>query len=203
MFQVLIGSVARNDFSIYSDIDICRIGNIEKIERKDSWPNGPINYIDYELEVFEHLFEIGSLFIMHILFEGVLIKGDKEEWENYKSKFCVKDNFTDELEDILDMTSVFSNLDMFGNKYLTLYSNLFTLVKNYSIFTLANEGIYIFNKEKVIKRVFGDFYYNLLFASNNYFERGIVNEIWNYDCKDTAQDITNYYLTKIRGRTKC
>ncbi|TQR14748.1 nucleotidyltransferase domain-containing protein [Psychrobacillus soli] len=200
MFQVLIGSVARNDFSRNSDIDICRIGNRQTIERKDSWPIGPINYIDYELEVFEHLFEIGSLFILHILFEGVLIKGDKEKWENYKSNFCVKDNFNEELEDINEMTDVFNNLEMFGNKYLTLYSNLFTLIKNYSIFTLANEGIYIFNKEKAVKRVFGDFYYNLLFDSNNYFERGIVNEIWDYECKKTAQNIINYYITKIKEK---
>lgn len=200
MFQILIGSVARNDFLNNSDIDICRIGNTQPIERKDSWPSGPINYIDYELDVFEHLFESGSLFIMHILFEGILLKGDKEVWKDCKSNFCVKDSFNEELEEIREMTEVFHNLEMFGNRYLTLYSNLFTLIKNYSIFSLANEGIFIFNKEKAVKRVFGDFYYNLLHDSYNYFERGIVNEIWDYECKKTAQTVINYFLTKIKGK---
>lgn len=203
MFQIVIGSVARNDFSKNSDIDICRIGTVKEVKRESSWPSGPINYIDYELDVFEHLYETGSLFIMHILSEGVLIEGNEEEWEKYKSSFKIKNNFNDEIEDILDMTNLFDNLEMFGNKYLTFYSNFFIFIKNYSIFTLANKGIYIFNKEKVIKKVFGDYHFQLLLDSNNYFERGIVNEEWNYTCKKTAQNIVGYYLKKIRGKNLC
>lgn len=198
MFQILIGSVARNHFSENSDIDVCRIDNMQIVEKKESWPNGPINYIDYELEVFEHLFENGSLFIMHIMSEGLLIRGNKEKWENYKSSFCVKKNFDEELKEIIEMFDLFNNIEIFGNKFLTLYSNLFTLIKNYSIFSLATEGIYIFDKEKAIKKVFGDFYYDLLLDSNNYFERGIIKEIWDYECKKTAQKIIIYYLAKIK-----
>lgn len=202
MFQILIGSVARNDFSQNSDIDICRIGNTYTVEREDLWPSGPINYIDYELDVFEHLYEIGSLFLLHILSEGVLIKGDQKEWENYKSNFSVQRNFNKELEDIHEMTEIFDNIEIFGSKYLTLYSNLFTLTKNYAIFTLANRGIYVFNKKKAINDVFGYFYYDLLSDSNNYFERGIINETWDYECKNIAQNVTNYYLKKLRGMAK-
>ncbi len=80
---------------------------------------------------------------------------------------------------------------------MSLYSNLFTTVKNFSIFYLAKKRIFVFNKEIAIKTVFGDFYYDLLIASYNYFERGIINDTLNYECNDTAQEIIHYYYNKI------
>lgn len=203
MFIILIGSVARNEFSANSDIDICRININKVVERKPQWPNGPIVYIDYDIETFNHLYEIGSLFLLHILCEGILLEGDKAQWEKYKKSFKVKENFQEEIDSIIDIIEVFDNIDIFGNKYLSMYSNLFTIVKNFSIFFLANSNKYVFDKKKAVKEVFGDFHFDLLYDSYNYFERGVINEKWKYDSKEQAMKILNYYLINIKEKSKC
>ncbi|MET3697013.1 hypothetical protein SAMN05877753_101409 [Bacillus oleivorans] len=198
MFVVLIGSVARNDFNTGSDIDICRIKYKKNISRKDKWPSGPINYIDYDDHVFNELFNSGSLFIYHILYEGILLAGDKKMWEKYKSCFKLKQDFTEEIKNIVENINIINNIKIFGNKYLSLYSNLYTLVKNFSIFHLANKRIYVFNKENAMNCIFEKSYNQLLIDAYNYFERGIVNNRWNYDCSETAIEIITYYQSKVR-----
>lgn len=201
-FVVLIGSVARGDYSVGSDVDICRINSDVTVNRQINWPSGPINYIDYDLETFQHLYEIGSLFIYHILTEGILIEGDINSWENYRLNFSFTGHFREEIYNTLDLNNVFKTVDIFGNHYLSLYSNLFTNVKNFSIFYLAGKGIYLFNKEKAIKQVFGDYHYSLLFDAYNYFERGVVDVKWKYSCKEIAIDITSYYSSKMEALTR-
>lgn len=201
---ILIGSVARQDYFERSDIDICRINSDVIINRELNWPKGPINYIDYDFETFEHLNKLGSLFIYHILEEGVLLQGNLDYWESLKSSFSFKGNkFKEEINSTIELNTVLKDIEMFGNHYLTLFSNLFTNVKNFSIFHLAGNGIYLFNKEQAIKKVFGDYHYDLLIDSYNFFERGITNEKWNYSCKETAINVTNYYLSKMEALTIC
>jgi hypothetical protein len=199
MFLVLSGSVARGDYSKDSDIDVCRIDCTCEVSRDFEWPSGPINYIDYTLDEFERLYCRGSLFIFHILYEGILIKGDEKNWNMLKLNFICQDNFDEELTKIINTFDTFDNIEIFGGKYLTMYSNLFTLVKNYSIFYLAKKRLFVFNKEKAVKTIFGDFYFDMLMASYNYFERGILNNNWNYDCKTTAIEIKKHYLSIMEG----
>lgn len=202
-FVILIGSVARQDFLEESDIDICRINSYAPIARESTWPNGPINYIDYDIKTFYHLYNLGSLFIYHILTEGVVLQGNLNVWESLKLNFSSKSNFNEELSSTLELNTVFKDIEIFGNQYLSLFSNLFTNVKNFSIFHLASNGIYIFNKEQAIKNVFGDYYLSLLIDSYNYFERGVINSGWNYYCKETAIDVTNFYLSRMEALTLC
>ncbi|OXS52156.1 hypothetical protein B1A99_34940 [Cohnella sp. CIP 111063] len=196
-FIVIIGSVARNDFSTSSDIDICRIDCDIQIARKSNWPDGPINIIDYDRNTFNHLFNINSLFIYHILFEGVLIYGDIDEWVKLKSSFILKKNFVEEINDTKELISIFKNIEMFGEHFTSLYSNFFISLKNFSIFYLANKGIYTFNKEQAIKKVFGNYHFNILFDSFNYFERGLSNENLTFSNKEEANDIIQFYLLKM------
>ncbi|GIO56905.1 hypothetical protein J21TS7_52230 [Paenibacillus cineris] len=202
-FVVLIGSVARKDYSVGSDIDICRINSDVTINRQTDWPDGPINYIDYDTETFQHLYNIGSLFIYHILTEGILIEGNIDSWEKLILNFSLTGNFSNEIVKILDLNEIFKKTEIFGNHYLSLFSNLFTNVKNFSIFYLARNGIYLFNKEKAIKYTFGEYYYDLIFDAYNYFERGVINKKWNYSCKKIAIEVTNYYLSKMEALYKC
>jgi hypothetical protein len=196
-YIILIGSVARNDFSKNSDIDICRINSKNEISRRPGWPNGPINYVDYDIDVFEHLFNIGSLFIYHILHEGNLIDGNQYIWKNYKANFTTKTDYSEELASLRSLNHIFDNIELFGNKYLTLFSNFFTIIKNFSIFYLASKNQFFFNKEKAIKTVFGNYYYEMLSDSYNYFERGIISSKWDYNCKSSAEQIIKYYLSKM------
>lgn len=195
MFVILIGSVARGDYSINSDIDICRIDSNFEISKKTNWPLGPINYIDYTYEDFMHLYLEGSLFIYHILHEGILVHGNKCEWERFRKKFVFVDNLDEEINNIKEIIFEFIDVNIFGNTFLSLYSNLFTLVKNYSIFSLSQEGKFIFNKEHAIKLKFGDRYYELLNAAHNRFERGIVKEElkWDYTSPKLAIQVIDYY----------
>lgn len=202
MFIVLIGSVARNDYSKDSDIDICRIENTHELRKLPDWPNGPINYIDYTFDVFLHLYNSGSLFVYHILNEGILLHGDVNKWNELKTNFIFRDLYREELFSIIKTVRTLKQIEVFGGKYLTLYSNLFILVKNYSIFYLAKNGKFVFNKEKAIKMFFGDYYFDLLISAYNYYERGIVNDNWNYDCKITVTKILKFYLSRMEESVK-
>jgi hypothetical protein len=197
MFVILIGSVARRDFTNESDIDICRIDCDILVNRNLEWPIGPINYIDYTIDQFRHLYDLGSLFIYHLLYEGELIEGDICEWNCYKSEFIFKDTYSEELYQIRMLCKATLDIDVFGNKFLSLYSNLFTLIKNYSIFYLAKNHIFIFNKKEAILKVFGDFHYDLLTSAYNYFERGLINDKLDYNSEIIARKIVNFYYIKM------
>lgn len=199
MFVVLIGSVAREDQNINSDIDICRIDSDIELFKKINWPSGPINYIDYNYEEFMHLYSQGSLFIYHILHEGILIDGSKSEWEQLINNFVFIDNYDDEIFDIKSIIFKFLDVEIFGNTFLSLYSNLFTLVKNYSIFSLAQEGIFVFNKEQAVRLKFGYKYYDLLSDSYNRFERGLVKQEnkWDYTSRSLAMKVISFYRDKM------
>ncbi|WNQ12067.1 nucleotidyltransferase domain-containing protein [Paenibacillus aurantius] len=196
-FIVLVGSVARSDFFKESDIDVCRINCYSEVDRRSEWPNGPISYIDYELDVFKHLFNAGSLFIYHLLFEGVLLEGDIKRWNYFKSQFVLKCDFSEEINKIKEIMCIFNKVDIFGNHYMSLFSNLFINIKNFSIFYLASNGRFVFNKKQAIKYVFGDYYLDLLFDSYNQFERGIISNHWNYDRRKKAEEIIEYYQSKM------
>jgi predicted nucleotidyltransferase len=201
MFIILIGSVARGDHNVSSDIDICRISSNIKIQRREEWPSGPINYIDYTDDEFMHLFNMGSLFIYHIIHEGILLYGDKEKWKVLCNNFLYKDNYSDVILDIKSTIFDFININIFGDTFLTLYSNMFTLIKNYSIFTLSQQGVFIFNKEQAIYMKFGKEYYDLLNESYNRFERGIAKEVnkWDYTSRNLATQVINYFKGKMEG----
>lgn len=192
--MVLIGSVARKEHKRYSDIDICRINTNIEISKKDDWPKGPVNYVDYDIEEFFHLYNLGSLFIYHILNEGILLKGDRKLWRYYKNNFIFQDRLDEDLDIIKSIISDFLNVNIFGGTFLSLYSNLFVLIKNYSIFTLAKKNIFIFNKEKAVNTVFGSKFYDLLSDSYNYFKRGIppAND-WDYKSLELAKCVLNNY----------
>lgn len=197
-FVVLIGSVARNDFNLTSDIDICRIGTSLEVKRNKNWPSGPISYIDYDINTFTQLIEIQSLFIYHIFNEGQLLIGDTLEWNRYKSLFSVKKDFTDELMKIIKLNQTFKKINIYGSSFVALYSNLFTAVKNFSIFFQANKGVYEFNKHVSILNVFGDKYIDILLNSYNYFERGLLSENIEFSSsKKLAEAVVDHFTKKM------
>lgn len=204
MFVILIGSVARSDHNINSDIDICRIDSSIKILRQKNWPSGPINYIDYTDDEFMYLYGKGSLFIYHIIHEGILLEGNKKDWAELRNNFLFKDNYDDEISYIKSIILDFIDINIFGETFLSLYSNMFTLIKNFSIFSLSQQGIFLFNKEQAVNLKFGRKYYDLLSESYNRFERGLINEEsnWDYSSRNLATQVIDYYRKKME-ETAC
>ena len=96
-FIIIFGSIARNDYTENSDVDILTI-NIEKNLAEKyinniKIPNFPHNYVEYNSETFSMFYNSGSLFLYHIFTQGVLIHGDIEKWKLIKNNFNVKKNF--------------------------------------------------------------------------------------------------------------
>jgi predicted nucleotidyltransferase len=198
-FVVLIGSVAKKQHKKDSDIDICRINSNLKLIKRESWPDGPISYVDYDGKTFKNLYLKGSLFIYHVLFEGVLLKGNEYEWRKLKNTFTVKDCYDEEIDVIIDVFNSFEDTTYCGGKYLTYFSNLFTLMKNYSIFTLANRKIFEFNKEIAYKSVLGDNFFDDLFHAYEVVERGVTLDKKNstYKSNEFVIEVVNYIKGEI------
>lgn len=151
---VLIGSYARGDFNQYSDCDIFRVG-CENTDLDYSMlpitDQSIVSCIDYDNETFAKLYNAGSLFLYHVLHEGILISGDIEIWQGLQDGFSVQRSFSKELEEISLITEFLSNIEMFGGKFLTPLVNAFTELKNASVFYLAHQGIYTFEKTQCLR----------------------------------------------------
>ncbi|RJG18455.1 hypothetical protein D4A39_08280 [Alcanivorax profundi] len=150
-FSVLIGSHARGDANQYSDCDVLLINTSKMDFDEDCLPiqaRKHVNYIDYDSDTFLRLHEIGSLFVYHVLHEGMLLSGSLVEWRGWRESFSVQTNYLVELDHIVKVTDFLSRTGMFGGKYLTPLVNAFTEIKNACIFYLAHNGVYEFNKMK-------------------------------------------------------
>ena len=159
-FIIIFGSIARNDYTENSDVDILTI-NIEKNLAEKyinniKIPNFPHNYVEYNSEIFSMFYNSGSLFLYHIFTQGVLIHGDIEKWKLIKNNFNVKKSFKEEILKIKEDTTTYSNIKIFNNHFTSAISNLYPMIKNLCIFSLANKGIYEFNKDKCITLYIND-----------------------------------------------
>lgn len=111
-----------------------------------------MNFISYDSTQFNSLYESGSLFIYHILHEGIVIDGRQDSFNALKKNFHVQKRFNNELRKIYTTTQLLAEVDIFGGKHLTPLVNAFTELKNACIFYLAHHSIYEFNKEKCFDR---------------------------------------------------
>lgn len=179
MFAVLIGSYARGDYNARSDCDVLLIDYKLTDLNKKLLPitdNVVASYIEYDEELFRHFYANGSLFLFHALYEGVLLDGDINAWEEFKSKFVVQKTFIKELIKIHELTCLLSNTEIFGGKYLSALSNAFTEIKNACIFYLAHNEIYEFRKDEC-------------------FRKAIPSELYDYRIKD----LKSFYDYSVRG----
>lgn len=199
MFTILIGSVARGEHKINSDIDIVRINHYHEIHKKSTWPQGPINYIDYSFNDFHNLYYKGSLFLYHVLNEGILITGNADIWEDYIREFKFIDTYGIELCNLREILYDVFNTSIYGGTFLSFYANIFTLIKNFSIFFLAHNNVFEFNKEIAFNTVFGGKYFHVLNTAYNVFERDDISSINLFDFKSEilAKDIINHFNKKL------
>lgn len=163
MYSILIGSYARGDYNANSDCDVVLINNDESNFDKNilSISNKElINFISYDNSQFKSLYDSGSLFIYHVLNEGIVLDGDIDSFTELRKKFNVQEKFTDELNKIHQTTQLLSEIEIFGGKYLTPLVNAFTELKNACIFYLAHHCEYEFNKELCFDKALSRLGYN-------------------------------------------
>lgn len=192
-FSVVFGSHARGDYNNRSDFDVLLV-NLKKDNFNYSIvPDDfleKIDFVEYTEEEFINFYEKGSLFLYHILNEGVVIDGSPELWGKLKCGFVVQNDFSKELERIRRTAEMINNISIFGGKYLTPLSNMFTELKNACIFSLAHKRIYEFNKINCLKMAIPDYLYSddldNLKLFYDYVVRGLNNLPFNPNDEERA-----------------
>lgn len=153
-FTVVIGSCARGTADLGSDLDVVRIGHFREVRREDvaeaASTAGPVTCIDYDVPTFRKLYATGSLFLYHIFTEGVLIRGDGKAWRYLQNRFSVQHCFAEEIQENLAVYYWLNSPDQFENAEYPLLSYLFRVLKNISIFSMAQRNTYIFEKRDAL-----------------------------------------------------
>jgi predicted nucleotidyltransferase len=178
-FTILIGSRARGKGDCYSDVDIVRIGHKRAVRKKGLgrlWNlEGPISYVDYDTTTFASLYESGSLFIHHILTEGKLLAGDPVRWADLVRRFSVTKDLQSDISKQLRLVKWLARPEAFRQATMPLLSHLFKALKNAAIFSLAQDGVYIYDKREALRRAFPFLTgkdIDLLVEGNNAYIRG-------------------------------
>ncbi len=177
-FVVIFGSVARGDSNKNSDIDVLLINydsnDADYILSKCNLPDLPINYIEYDLSKFEKYFNMGSLFLYHIFNQGLLLYGNEEKWSEYGNKFRLKNNFDEEINKIKSDIEVYNDISIFNNRFYLPLVNIYPMLKNYCIFSLANMGVYEFNKVECIKKmIISDMVLNKFLLIQSFYDSSV------------------------------
>lgn len=154
-FTLLIGSCARGTSTFESDIDVVRIGH-RRAADVSVIPEvadvlGPLSYVDYDQATFFRLYNKGSLFIKHILSEGRLLGGSKSAWSLLQRSFRVQEDFTQEIESQFELYRWLRDPSQFEGAEYALLSYTFRALKNLGVFSMAQEGRYIFEKREVLE----------------------------------------------------
>jgi len=177
MYTVLIGSYARGTSRDKSDLDIVRINHLDGLDRNFIPSESTVlSYIDYTYSAFLDLYDSGSLFLYHIFNEGKLLAGDDDSWAVLKSQFKVKSSFEKEIDEYIAILHFLNSDTLFCKLIFPYLSNMFKVIKNISIFSLAGKGLYVFEKRESISMAF-PFILNeqvdALILAHDIFDRGL------------------------------
>src|SRR5260370_42411186 len=178
-FTILIGSRARGTADEYSDIDIVRVGHKRAVNQKKlarlACGDAHVSYIDYDSDVFRSLHESGSLFIHHILTEGKLLAGDARKWKQLARDFRVVRDLSPEIKEQQRLCRWLARVNESDQSTMPLLSHMFRALKNAAIFSLAQRGVYVYDKRAALRRAFPSFTtrdIELLVTASNAFVRG-------------------------------
>jgi len=155
MYSILIGSYARGTADDFSDIDIVRISHVNSVPLPENFSSRAfISYIDYTEEEFQSLYSKGSLFLKHMFCEGCLLEGDITKWKKLSSNFVIQPDFNDEIKENLKVLNFILSNKSHVERVVPFLLHTFKCLKNISIFTLANQQKYVFDKRCSIRSVF-------------------------------------------------
>lgn len=178
-FTILIGSQARGTAGLHSDVDVVRVGHKRRIPKKElrriAAVCAHISYIDYDLQTFLSLHESGSLFIHHIVTEGKLLSGDAARWAKLVESFSVSRDLRAEINEQLRLCRWLARVDKSNPATMPLLSHMFRALKNAAIFSLAQQGRYVYDKQEALRKAFPKLTQSdveLLVTANDAYVRG-------------------------------
>lgn len=118
---ILFGSVARNEYTVNSDIDILVITKM----KINSFSKGNINYTIYTEDQLKKMALVGSLFILHLIRESTTIWGKDIIFE-LKNIFARKESYSSYRK---ELDYCFDLLDINEKHFYELDKKPFTLLK--------------------------------------------------------------------------
>jgi predicted nucleotidyltransferase len=156
----LFGSYARGDQSVLSDIDLLILSDNPKSMspiynklKKLNLPN-PLSLVVYSPVDFAKFWNDGSLFVHHIISEGILLYDDEVIEKLQQKGFFLKNEFYDDIKAQADRLDLFRDDRRFDGIFINVFARLFSIYKNIVFFSLANRGCPIFNKSIAFNRFY-------------------------------------------------
>lgn len=158
---VLFGSQAREDEDEFSDVDLLVVSNLtveaneiscsrrlrSKIPKALLPKNRWLSLMVYSQDEFERMYCRGSLFVAHILWEGVVLYDDGFYGKLRQNTFCLSiEELQLSLKILYERLTIADDLSKFNDYYIRCLSNFFLISKNLAIIGLALRGKLIFNK---------------------------------------------------------
>jgi len=144
---ILIGSYSRGDTNEYSDIDLVLITDLF-LPRSKFYAILPselnikeLSLLPYPLEIFTKLYMEGSLFIAHVLKEGLVLY-DEGCYANLRriSFKVTRESLLLQWKMLKQRVRLYDNLSMFGEVFVDCLSHMYSIMKNAAIITLAMNG---------------------------------------------------------------
>ena len=201
---ILIGSQARGDPHLFSDIDLVVITK-SVLERKWFYSLLPskinikeLSILPYTTTIFTELHNEGSIFIAHVLNEGKILYDDGYFTGLRMLPFKIqRESILFQWDIIKQRLRLYDDLSIYGEVFIDCLSHLYSITKNIAIVTLALRGELIFNKEKALKR-FSLLYPDLRDDLNELIKLKPFSLIWSKD----ARVIKPFKPTHCKSKTE-
>lgn len=151
---VAVGSRARGDFDVTSDMDVVLIGGSSA--QVLGAPAGKlfqgVNVTRYSTEGFFRRGRSGSLFIAHVINEGVLVAGESREWGRLRTAWSPLRMYDDEVLENLDFLRLLRVVPRSFCGLSAAVDLLVSSVRNIAIRELANRGELVFSWRDIQRR---------------------------------------------------
>lgn len=170
----LIGSYARGDISDLSDVDILVVTSSQKSKHgfirdlRCDFDKNLVSIIKYPSHILQKHWSEGSLFTYHLRNEARCYYAEGDVLNFMKTEFRLKDNFSEDIGAQRKTLSVYQPANLFDDSTVFFTSQLFLLLKNVAIFSLADRGIINLNKWSAYKALASR--WNKEYGYSSYFE---------------------------------
>lgn len=151
MLTVEFGSRERGDFNISSDKDMLLIGNnLEDLfKEKEKRINNGHSVTCMTTAKAKHMVNHGSLFFKHIIDEGRLVEGSKNNFFEIIKNWKPAPSYQDEINANADLFELLSYLPKNQIGILTASDIVTISIRNILIRKFASHGLYIFSWEHI------------------------------------------------------
>jgi predicted nucleotidyltransferase len=204
---ILFGSKVRNDFDVFSDVDLLLICDNTIEARRIAY--GIDSFFEISIYSFEDMFSMAKLglpFIHHLVKEGIVINDDgcfKKIIENLKDTDLntLRITYLSVYEAMNNTFLLDFNLPYFAN----VFKQLLNMIETY----LCMHKIFIFNKEEAIKKFtemtnlskYSDYMLKLLDVYKKYVRFNIQEEVNIKDFIKILKEVLKVVEKKLQGES--